>query len=416
MTASVRAAARPVPTTTTKAWRSSSSRSTPRRSRCVPRRSGGSSAARRGSPRSRLDERGARTAEEIRPSRGGVRVCTRAVPPAEAVEDPPGVERLAEVRAAVDADEVAVRGSIASRASAGKFRLCRSISSFTSAKLQFSATPARQQRTRRDPRVLGERATPLRADFVLVDGVLDRAQPAHPGRGPPSARTPESASGRKFRSRCRSGVPRTGLDARSASSCSRSRTLLRRLRPRRALTHDLLQRPGIHVCEGTVRLHGGDRGTGQGGGARPRAAGSTTNGARADPPVPGRRAEDGRAPGRGVRRRAAPARRPDEAAHGRRERDRARRDPGRRLAALFVFQIAEDETVALANPEIVERGEETKIEDEGCLSIQGVLLPIERPATIAIQGRTSTARRCGTSWTSHIRGSPSTRRTTSTAS
>ena len=57
------------------------------------------------------------------------------------------------------------------------------------------------------------------------------------------------------------------------------------------------------------------------------------------------------------------------------------------LQRLFVFQISDDETVALANPEIVERSEETAVEDEGCLSIQGVLLPVERPTTIAIQGR-----------------------------
>jgi peptide deformylase len=57
------------------------------------------------------------------------------------------------------------------------------------------------------------------------------------------------------------------------------------------------------------------------------------------------------------------------------------------LQRLFVFQVAEDETVALANPEIVARGEVTAVEDEGCLSIQGVLLPVERPATITIQGR-----------------------------
>ena len=34
----------------------------------------------------------------------------------------------------------------------------------------------------------------------------------------------------------------------------------------------------------------------------------------------------------------------------------------------------------------MERGEETTVEDEGCLSIQGVLLPVERSATIAIEG------------------------------
>ena len=57
------------------------------------------------------------------------------------------------------------------------------------------------------------------------------------------------------------------------------------------------------------------------------------------------------------------------------------------LQRLFVFQASEDETVALANPEIVERGEVTSVEDEGCLSIQGVLLPVERSAKIVIQGR-----------------------------
>lgn len=57
------------------------------------------------------------------------------------------------------------------------------------------------------------------------------------------------------------------------------------------------------------------------------------------------------------------------------------------LQRLFVFQVAEDETVALANPEIVERSEVTTVDDEGCLSIQGVHLPIERSATIAIAGQ-----------------------------
>jgi len=57
------------------------------------------------------------------------------------------------------------------------------------------------------------------------------------------------------------------------------------------------------------------------------------------------------------------------------------------LQRLFVFNISEDEVVALANPEVVERSEETTVEDEGCLSIQGVLLPVERSATITIAGR-----------------------------
>jgi peptide deformylase len=57
------------------------------------------------------------------------------------------------------------------------------------------------------------------------------------------------------------------------------------------------------------------------------------------------------------------------------------------LQRLFVFQVGEDEIVALANPEIVGRSEETTVDDEGCLSIQGVLVPVERSTTIAIAGR-----------------------------
>jgi peptide deformylase len=56
------------------------------------------------------------------------------------------------------------------------------------------------------------------------------------------------------------------------------------------------------------------------------------------------------------------------------------------LQRLFVFQVDEDEVVALANPEIVEAGEVTTVEDEGCLSIQGVVVPVERSARITIAG------------------------------
>ena len=57
------------------------------------------------------------------------------------------------------------------------------------------------------------------------------------------------------------------------------------------------------------------------------------------------------------------------------------------LQRLFVFQASEDETVALANPEIVEHGEVKTVEDEGCLSIQGVLLPVERSLKVTIVGK-----------------------------
>jgi len=57
------------------------------------------------------------------------------------------------------------------------------------------------------------------------------------------------------------------------------------------------------------------------------------------------------------------------------------------LQRLFVFRPSQDEVAAVVNPEIVERSEETEVADEGCLSIQGVLLPVERSAKIAIRGQ-----------------------------
>src|SRR5213080_714849 len=48
------------------------------------------------------------------------------------------------------------------------------------------------------------------------------------------------------------------------------------------------------------------------------------------------------------------------------------------LRRVFVFQRDEDEVAAIVNPEIVERSDETDIADEGCLSIQGITVPVER--------------------------------------
>jgi peptide deformylase len=57
------------------------------------------------------------------------------------------------------------------------------------------------------------------------------------------------------------------------------------------------------------------------------------------------------------------------------------------LRRVFVFQLAEDDVRALVNPEIVERGEETEVADEGCLSIQGVTVPVERSLHVVIEGK-----------------------------
>jgi peptide deformylase len=57
------------------------------------------------------------------------------------------------------------------------------------------------------------------------------------------------------------------------------------------------------------------------------------------------------------------------------------------LRRVFVFQLAEDDVRALVNPEIVDLGEETEIADEGCLSIQGVTVPVERSLRVVIEGK-----------------------------
>jgi peptide deformylase len=58
------------------------------------------------------------------------------------------------------------------------------------------------------------------------------------------------------------------------------------------------------------------------------------------------------------------------------------------LQRIFVFQpTAEEEPRALVNPELVERSDEMEPEDEGCLSMQGVLVPVERSLSVTIEAR-----------------------------
>jgi peptide deformylase len=58
------------------------------------------------------------------------------------------------------------------------------------------------------------------------------------------------------------------------------------------------------------------------------------------------------------------------------------------LQRLFVFQRDDEgETVAIVNPEIVERSEEKDVAEEGCLSIQGVTVPVERSIAVTVVGK-----------------------------
>ena len=58
------------------------------------------------------------------------------------------------------------------------------------------------------------------------------------------------------------------------------------------------------------------------------------------------------------------------------------------LQRLFVFQLAGDEEVtAIVNPELTKRSRSTEVADEGCLSLQGVLVPVERALEVTIAGQ-----------------------------
>ena len=56
------------------------------------------------------------------------------------------------------------------------------------------------------------------------------------------------------------------------------------------------------------------------------------------------------------------------------------------LRRVFVFQPDEEEILAIVNPEIVEQSDETDVADEGCLSIQGITVPVERSVSVVITG------------------------------
>lgn len=58
------------------------------------------------------------------------------------------------------------------------------------------------------------------------------------------------------------------------------------------------------------------------------------------------------------------------------------------LQRVVVMQAAEgEEPRALVNPTIVERSDETEPDDEGCLSMQGVVVPVERPLRVTVEAR-----------------------------
>jgi peptide deformylase len=58
------------------------------------------------------------------------------------------------------------------------------------------------------------------------------------------------------------------------------------------------------------------------------------------------------------------------------------------IRRVFVFQPDTDtEPVAVVNPVIVESGDETESDEEGCLSMQGIQVPVERALRVRLEGR-----------------------------
>jgi peptide deformylase len=61
------------------------------------------------------------------------------------------------------------------------------------------------------------------------------------------------------------------------------------------------------------------------------------------------------------------------------------------LQRVFVFQPdPEQAPIALVNPQLVEPSDERVADDEGCLSLQGVVIPVERHERVTIEAKSPT--------------------------
>jgi len=57
------------------------------------------------------------------------------------------------------------------------------------------------------------------------------------------------------------------------------------------------------------------------------------------------------------------------------------------LRRVFVFRLEDEEPRPAVNPIIVERSKELATDEEGCLSLQGVLLPVERHVAVTLEAQ-----------------------------
>ncbi len=54
---------------------------------------------------------------------------------------------------------------------------------------------------------------------------------------------------------------------------------------------------------------------------------------------------------------------------------------------LFVFEPDDEGPRAVVNPVLAERGDEQAADEEGCLSLQGVRVPVERSTSVVVEGK-----------------------------
>ena len=58
------------------------------------------------------------------------------------------------------------------------------------------------------------------------------------------------------------------------------------------------------------------------------------------------------------------------------------------IRRVFIFlPDAESDPVAVVNPVLAESSDELVVDDEGCLSLVGVQMPVERPVSVKLEGR-----------------------------
>jgi len=57
------------------------------------------------------------------------------------------------------------------------------------------------------------------------------------------------------------------------------------------------------------------------------------------------------------------------------------------LRRVFVFVAQEHPARAVVNPVVVDPSAETEVDEEGCLSLQAVRVPVERAVSVAVEGR-----------------------------